>query len=70
MEDVLRYTRGSEIEDYCLQVQSALYYDSEINAESKQSVLQNLAAMRQHYIRSSKVEKHQQNYALPPLYKT
>lgn len=70
MEDIIRNASGSELEDYCLRVQSALYDSEGQNSVDSGSIKTVLTTLRNQKLRSIKETNREQPYVLPPLYKT
>ena len=70
MDDIIRNASGSELADYCLRVQSALYNSEEQQSVETGNIINILTNLRKQKLRSIKEINREQPYILPPLYKT
>lgn len=69
MDDIIRNACGSDLEKYCLQVQSALYNNDKRQSVAPGNIIKILMGMRKLKLRSLKESNRKQPYILPPLYK-
>lgn len=70
MDDIIRLSADSSLSSFCLRVQAALYDSEEQELVDGNAILSELQAMRKSRQLQRRTQKHDDTYALPPLYRT